>query len=208
MARKSKKTTTFMVVFISIIVVLGVKAYLDSSKGSSANQIQAKVKGDADAPIKVVEFIDFQCPACAKGSKYLKEEMQRHPQLIRLQLKHFPLSMHRHGFLSAQYAECAAEQGKFWQMHDLLLARQNNWKRLDNPRPAFIQMINEASIDEQKLETCIESGRADKIIEQNRLEGASRSIRSTPTYFVNGKMVVGKKSLEMKINEYLEKHGD
>jgi len=208
MSRKSKKTTTLMVVFISVIVVLGVKAYLDSSKNSSANQSQAKVKGDADAPLKVTEFIDFQCPACAKGSKYLKEEMQRHPQLIRLQLKHFPLSMHRHGYLSAQYAECAAEQGKFWQMHDLLLTRQNNWKRLDDPRPAFVQMINEAHIDEQKLKACIASGRANKIIEQNRVEGVGRRIRSTPTYFVNGKMVVGQKSLEMKINEYLEKHGD
>ncbi len=208
MSRKSKKTTTFMVVLISVIVVLGVKAYLDSTKNSSANQSQAKVKGDPDAPLKVTEFIDFQCPACANGSKYLKEEMQRHPQLIRLELKHFPLAMHRHGFLSAQYAECAAEQGKFWQMHDLLLARQSNWKRLDDPRPAFTQMINDAQIDKQKMWACVASGRADKIIERNRLEGSGRSIRSTPTYFVNGKMVVGQKSLELKINEYLEKHGD
>ena len=207
MSRKSKKTTTLMVVVISVIVVLGAKAYLDSTKNSSANQSQAKVKGGTDAPLKVTEFIDFQCSACANGSKYLKEEMQRHPQLIRLQLKHFPLSMHRHGYLSAQYAECAAEQGKFWQMHDLLLARQSNWKRLDDPRPAFTQMINEADIDEQKMKTCVASGRADKVIERNKVEGAGRNIRSTPTYFVNGRMVVGQKSLEMKINEYLEKHG-
>ena len=93
-------------------------------------------------------------------------------------------------------------------MHDLLLARQNNWKRLDDPRPAFNQMASEAGIDKQELQTCVASGRPDKMIERNRIEGSGRRIRSTPTYFVNGKMVVGQKSLELKINEYLESHSE
>jgi len=196
------------VIVFCLIAVFGAKAYFDASKGSLAGDDQAKIKGDSNAPLKITEFIDFQCPACAKGAMYLKTEMQRHPGMIRLQLKHFPLQMHQFGFLSAQYAECAAEQGKFWLLHDLLLARQNNWKRLENPRQAFDQMVNEAGIDERQLKTCIKSGRADKIIQQNRAEGSNRRIRSTPTYFVNGKMIVGKKSLELEINKYLETNGD
>lgn len=199
---------TILIVIIGIALVFGVKAYFGSSKALSASGSMAKIKGDNDAPIKVTEFIDFQCPACAFGAKYLKEEMQRHPGLIRLQLKHFPLSMHQHGFLSAQYAECSAEQGKFWQMHDLLLARQNNWKRLDDPRPAFDQMMSEAGINARELKACIGSGRADRIIQRNRAEGGNRQIRSTPTYFVNGKMMVGQKSLALEINRYLEAHRD
>ncbi len=69
-------------------------------------------------------------------------------------------------------------------------------------------MVNEVGIDERQLKTCIKSGRADKIIQQNRTEGSNRRIRSTPTYFVNGKMIVGKKSLELEINKYLEENGD
>jgi len=208
MSKKSKKMTTVTIIILCLIVVFGVKTYLGASKGQLTPRAQAKIKGNNDAPLKITEFIDFQCPACANGSKYLKETMERHPQLIRLQLKHFPLQMHRYGFLSARYAECATEQGKFWEMHDLLLARQNNWKRLDDPRPAFSQMANEARIDEQKLKECVASGRSDKIIEQNRVEGSGRRIRSTPTYFVNGKMVVGQKSLELAINQYLEANRD
>ena len=208
MAKKTKKTITILIIVIGITVVFGVKNYFGSSKNRSTPSNLAKIKGRSDAPVKVTEFIDFQCPACAFGAKYLKEVMQRHPELIRLQLKHFPLQMHKHGFLSAQYAECSAEQGKFWQMHDLLLARQNNWKRLDDPRPAFDQMISEAGIDARTIKECVESGRADKIIERNRTEGGNRKIRSTPTYFVNGKMVVGKKSLELEINRYLEEDSD
>ena len=208
MAQKSKKTITLLIIFIGIAVVFGAKIYFGSSKDHSMSGSFAKIKGSNDAPVKVTEFIDFQCPACAFGAKYLKEVMQRHPELIRLQLKHFPLQMHKHGFLSAQYAECSAEQGKFWQMHDLLLARQNNWKRLDDPRPAFDQMISEAGIDAKAIKECVGSGRADRIIERNRTEGGNRKIRSTPTYFVNGKMVVGKKSLELEINRYLEEDSD
>jgi len=208
MSKKSKKMTTALMIVFCLIAVFGAKAYFGSSRNGLAADAQAKIKGDKNAPLKITEFIDFQCPACALGAMYLKAEMQRHPDLIRLQLKHFPLQMHRYGFLSAQYAECAAEQGKFWPLHDLLLARQNNWKRLDNPRPAFDQMVNEARIDEQQLKACIKSGRADKIIQRNRTEGSNRSIRSTPTYFVNGKMIVGKKSLELEINQYLEANGD
>lgn len=208
MSKKSKKIITALIIIFCLIAVFGVKAYFGLSKGRLTADAKAKVKGDNDAPLKITEFIDFQCPACAKGAMYLKAEMQRHPGLIRLQLKHFPLQMHRHGFLSAQYAECAAEQGKFWAMHDLLLARQSNWKRLDNPRPAFDQMVNEARIDERQLQACIKSGRADKIIQQNKTEGSDRGVRSTPAYFVNEKMVVGKKSLELEIKQYLEANGD
>lgn len=208
MARKSKKSTTITMIIVCIVAVFAAKAYFGSSKGSLNSGSQAKIKGNHDAPIKVIEFIDFQCPACANGARYLKQEMERRPQLIRLELKHFPLQMHQHGYVSARYAECATEQGKFWEMHDLLLARQNNWKRLADPRPAFHQMASEARIDEEKLKACVASGRPDKIIERNRIEGSGRRIRSTPTYFVNGKMVVGQKSLELKINEYLESHSE
>ena len=208
MAKKSKKNTAVIIIFVCIAVVFGAKAYFGSSANGLNSGAQTKVKGSSDAPLNIIEFIDFQCPACAKGAQYLKEEMERYPQLIRLELKHFPLQMHKHGYLSAQYAECATEQRKFWEMHDLLLARQNNWKRLDDPRPAYSQMATEARIDGEELKACVASGRPNKVIDRNKVEGSGRSLRSTPTYFVNGAMVVGQKSLELKINEYLESHSE
>lgn len=203
MPKQSKNVAAITIIIACIAAVIGIKYYRDAS-GGAVNSTQAKVKGDKDAPLKITEFIDFQCPACANGSKYLKDVMENHPSLIRLELKYFPLQMHKFGVLSAQYAECAAQQGKFWQMHDLLLARQNNWSRLVDPRPAFELMAKEAKIDVPMLDVCVAGDEALAAIERNRVEGNSRQIRSTPTYFVNGKLVVGQKSLEMEINNRLE----
>ena len=110
MKKRSKKFTAVLVLIFCIAIVYGLKAVIGLSAKGESTQAYGKVKGDKNAPVKITEFIDFQCPACAQGAKYLKEEIQRHPELIRLQIKHFPLKMHRHGLLSAQYAECAAQQ--------------------------------------------------------------------------------------------------
>lgn len=191
-----------------VIVVLGIKAVVEMSKGKLSGDTFTRVKGDKDAPLKITEFIDFQCPACASGAIYLNDVMVKHPDLIRLTVKYFPLAMHQHGMLSAGYAECSVAQGKFWPFYDLILTRQGNWKQLEDPRPAFAQMGKEISIDLQALQTCLEGMEVVKTIEKSKAEGEALNIRSTPTYFVNGKMVVGQKSLEQEINKYLEEHGD
>jgi protein-disulfide isomerase len=69
-------------------------------------------------------------------------------------------------------------------------------------------MASEAGIDDQKLKSCVVSGRPDSTIERNRAEGTNQGIRSTPTYFVNGKMVVGQKSLELEIIQHMEENND
>lgn len=177
------------------------------SKKNVTSKTFARVKGEDNAPIKVKEFIDFQCPACAHGAKYLKETMIKYPGAIRLELGHYPLKSHQFGLLGSRYAECALQQGKFWPFHDLLLARQGNWNRLADAQPAFKRIAQEVDLNTKKLETCLQSDEADKAIEKNRDEGKKLGVRSTPTYFVNGKMIVGRKSLELEINRLLEKNG-
>ena len=115
--------------------------------------------------------------------------------------------MHKYGYLSAQYAECAAQQGKFWPFHDSLLARQGNWSRLADAAPAFERIAEEVGLNTQALETCLQAGKADAVIEKDKAEGKSHNIQSTPTYFVNGKMVVGKPSLDQELNKLLGESG-
>ncbi|OGX37524.1 MAG: hypothetical protein A3C36_05690 [Omnitrophica WOR_2 bacterium RIFCSPHIGHO2_02_FULL_52_10] len=208
MAKKSKKLVSLIVLTVCIVAVLGMKVVVGMTKGKLSADAFTKVKGNKNAPLNITEFIDFQCPACAHGAMYLKEVMEKHPGLIRLTVKHFPLAMHQHGMLSAGYAECTVEQGKFWPYHDLILSRQNNWKQLEDPRPAFEQMGKELGLDLQAIQNCLEGMAVVKTIEQSKTEGQALNIRSTPTYFVNGKMFVGQKSLEQEITKYLEEHGD
>jgi len=207
MAKKNKKLFYVYIVIFGLCAVFGAKAIIGSTKGKLKGGSFAKVLGPKDAPLKITEFIDFQCPACAKGAMYLKKEMEKHPGLIRLTLKHYPLSMHRHGMLSAQYVECTVAQGKFWPFYNLILTRQNNWRQLDDPVPAFQQMARDANLDFEALQGCLDGSDATKAIEKDKAEGQALRIQSTPTYFINGKMVVGQKSLELEIIKHLGENG-
>jgi len=207
MPKISKNFSTILVAVACFAVVGGAKFFIGLSRNNMSSGTLAKVKGSNKAPIKVTEFIDFQCPACAKGAAYLKEMIEKYPEAIRLELKHFPLQMHEYGVLGARYAECAAQQEKFWPFHDLLLARQGNWRRLADVQPAFDRVAGDVSLNKQELEACLQEGAVDKIIAKNKAEGKTRGVKSTPTYFVNGKMVVGKKSLDFQIRRLLQENG-
>jgi len=203
----SKKFCTILILLVGLGLIFGVNYIRQKMVSNHSPNVQAKVKGNEDALIKIVEFIDFECPACAQGAKYLKEIMTEYPNDIRLELKHYPLAIHRHGFLSSQYAECAAKQGKFWPFHDMLIARQRNWKRLIDVEPAFNLIAQELRLDTEALKACVEDEATAKIIEDNKADGTALRVKSTPTYFVNGKMVVGKKLLILELNGLLKNDG-
>ncbi len=202
MKRLSKPFMTILIVCLSVIVVIGGQMIFAKSKSLKAATHNARSKGNPSAPLKIVEYIDFQCPACAKGAKFLREYYQKFPDQIYLELKYFPLSAHRFGLQSAKYAECAAQQGKFWQMHDLLIDRQEQWRDLTNATAAFQIMAVEADLNIADLDRCLVDPKTEKIIQEARLDGEIAKVSSTPSYFVNGEMIVGSKSLE----EYFAQH--
>lgn len=203
MSQQSKLRVTFFIVTVSAIVVLAAKFFLGAASHGARSPAEMRTKGNKNAPIQITEFIDLECPACARGAEYLARMMAAHPEAIRLDLKYFPLPSHRHGFLAARYAECAARQGKFWPFHDALLSRQANWSRLMDATPAFALIAQEGALDTGKLNACLNDKSVDALIQQSHLEGEQRGVKSTPTYYVNGKMVVGLQSLEPEIDRLL-----
>ncbi|MBI5024607.1 MAG: thioredoxin domain-containing protein [Candidatus Omnitrophica bacterium] len=203
MSRRSKLRVTILIVAVSVTVALAVKFFLGLTPRDTRFPDEMRAKGNKNAPIRITEFIDLECPACARGAEYLARMMAMHPEAIRLDLKYFPLPGHRHGFSAARYTECAARQGRFWPFHDALLSRQANWSRLLDATPAFALIAQEVAIDKDKLSACLNDKSVDALIQQSRLEGARRGVRSTPTYYVNGKMVVGMQSLESELERLL-----
>ncbi|MBI5150324.1 MAG: thioredoxin domain-containing protein [Candidatus Omnitrophica bacterium] len=203
MRKSSKLNLTLGIIVFGVLVIAGVKYLGKVLMPSHVASAAMRVKGSPDAPIRVTEFIDLECPACAQGAKYLAQFMADHPGSVRLELKYFPLKMHRHGLEVARYAECAARQGKFWPFHDLLLERQANWSRLMDTAPAFALISGEVGLDPQRLKACLKDASVDAFITQNRLEGENRGVKSTPTYYVNGKMVVGINSLQSELTQLL-----
>jgi protein-disulfide isomerase len=198
----NKLLSGVVIVLVLIGLVVGAKIYLGPKK-IQINVQMARSKGNPEARVKIVEFIDFQCPACAYGINFLKTFIDKHPQDVYLQVRYFPLTnMHRHAMISALYSECAARQGKFWALDDLMIPQQQQWAQLISPEPIFRAMAQQAGINLDQLDTCLASDSARKVINDEKSLGQSLGINSTPTYFINNKMVVGVKSLQDELKNY------
>lgn len=204
MTKPSKTAATLIILGISVVAIIGIKTYIDNSRGTPVAAASARVKGPANAPAQIVEYIDFQCPACTYGAKYLSEFAKKYPSIVRLEMKYFPLTMHRHAFAAAQYAECAARQDKFWAVHDGLVNRQEQWKDLTDAKPAFEEIAKDAGLNSQKLQRCLADESILEHIKNDKGEGKTLGVQSTPTYFINGEMFVGPQSLITQLNKFLK----
>lgn len=198
----NKQQVTLVIVLVLAGAIAGSKVFL-APKKAEFNLQEARSKGNPEARVKIVEYIDFQCPACAFGIKYLKSFIEAHPNDIYLQVRYFPLTnMHHHAMVSALYSECAARQGKFWALDDLMIPQQSQWAQLISPDPVFQAMATQVGMNIDQLNTCLASDDARKVINDEKSVGQSLGITSTPTYFINDKMVVGTKSLQEVLKSY------
>jgi len=202
---KGKFTTTLIVIGI---VLIGVADYYHRSQNSPlTNFVPERTKGNPDAPLKILEFIDLQCPQCARGSSVLKEYMAQYPDGIYLSIKFFPLG-ELNSTISALYGECAAQQNKFWEFHDLAFEQQSRWRSELRIRRYFNNFVKEINLDGDQLSTCVESKDAQKKILAEKTLGESHFVRSTPTYFINEEMVVGAYELDKFLKEFFEEQSD
>ncbi len=198
----NKLYITLVVLAALIAAVIGAKVLL-TPRSAQIDLHAARAKGSPGARVKIIEYVDFQCPACAYGLKFLKTFFDEHPNDLFVQVRYFPLTnMHHHAMLSALYSECAARQGKFWALDELIVAQQSQWAELINPDPVFQSMAGQVGMNISQLNACLASDEARKVINDEKSVGQTLGIVSTPTYFINNKMVVGPKSLQDELKNY------
>ena len=137
-----------------------------------------------NAPVLVEEFSDLQCPACGQVSPQATELARKIPDKMKLAFYHFPLSYHEFAFIAAQAAECAGDQGKFWEFTDTVYKTQNSLSE-----DHLYNVAKQLGLDETAFKTCVDSGSKKAIVQADQLEGQKRQIPGTPTFFVNGQMV-------------------
>lgn len=144
--------------------------------------------GDADAPITIVEFADFQCPYCIRHFQETVPQLKAdYGDQIRFVYKDYPLSgLHPDAYSAALSAQCANEQGKFWEYHDLLFSG-----RLGLGQEAYDSYATELGLDVAAFDTCIEEERYSEAVQADYDFGSQVGVTSTPTFFVNGIAVVG-----------------
>ena len=202
----SKQKVTVLVIGMTMICVVVIKLVSSHSPGS-IDPSAARAKGALKAKVDIVEFIDFECPACAGGAALLKDYLARYPQDIHVQVKYYPLmNVHHHALQAASYAECVSRQGKFWPFFDSLMSAQSQWSPLVNAQGIFDQIAASAGADRGKLKSCLSLEDVSAAIMSEKALGRSWGVQSTPTYFINKKMVVGSKSLADELNQYFPKN--
>lgn len=171
------------------------KPVVDPEHGDSDCEDSTELSGTVDlpirlgplgAPVEIVEFSDFECPYCAIASKIIKGVLQRYPHEVRYVLKHYPLSDYRIAGLAHQATQAAGAQGKFWEMRDLLFANQRKlgWEEL-------LGYAQQLDLDLDRFIADLDSGKHQEVVLRDRAEGERLGVKGTPTFFINGRRLVG-----------------
>jgi protein-disulfide isomerase len=151
----------------------------------------ARVRGNRDAPVTIVEFSDFQCPYCRKANATLQELLEKYKDRVRLAFRDFPLTeIHPQAQRAAEAARCAGQQGQFWAYHDLLFAS-----------PAMLseeglkQHARSLGLDATQFDTCLRDGKFKARVEEDLKEGTRAGVSGTPGFFINGTFLSGSQPL-------------
>lgn len=155
------------------------------------------VKGDKEAKAIIIEYSDFQCPACAFYYPILKELSEEFKNDLAVVYRHFPLiQIHQNAKQAAYAAEAAGRQGKFWEMHDIIFDNQKEWKDKQNPEELFISYVQALDLDVEKFEADFASKEVRKKIDDAYQNATGLGLNSTPTFFLNGKKIQNPRNYE------------
>ena len=173
----------------------------DVADTTNAGPAQGYLIGKVDAPVKILEFADFECPSCAGFSTVTEPDVRTRiidPGLANLTYFDFPLTQHRNTLAASNAAACADEQGKFWPMHDRLFQAQDEWngEATDAPKAFFKRYAGETGLDVAKWESCFDARKYQSRISANLADGLRRGVGSTPTFIIGNKLYAGMRSYD------------
>lgn len=152
-------------------------------------------KGSPAAPVVVTEFADFQCPACRAAHDISNRLLLTYPNDVRFVFRHFPLPNHPLALVSAEAAEAAGAQGKFWEMHDVLYDKQDEWGDLtkavarEGAIGMFVGYAQQLGLDVTAFKSALDNNTFSPVINQDITTGSNSGVNATPTFFVNGTIV-------------------
>jgi len=144
------------------------------------------IKGAKDARVVLIEYSDFQCPSCARYHPVIQKLLAEFGDRIRFAYRHFPLRQHSHADEAARAAEAAGQQGKFWEMYDLIFDGQTTWDNLPEAQETFTGYARQLGLDMNRFKSDMDSAEVRKRVEEDRRSGSRLYLEGTPTFFLNG----------------------
>ena len=144
------------------------------------------VLGSENAKVTIEEYSDFECPFCGRAEPTIKQILEKYPNDVKLVYKHYPLPSHKSAWKAAEASECAVEQNKFWEYHDVLFANQNELYV-----PMLKDYAKQVGMNSDTFNRCLDSGMMFGKVKADQEEGAQKGVTGTPAFFVNGKLISG-----------------
>lgn len=155
-----------------------------------------RTTGPKDAPLTLIEYSDFQCPACATYYPLVSQIKKEYEGKLLFVYRHFPLPIHPHAPIAARAAEAANRQGKFWEMHDKLFENQTTWSGQKDPKATFVGYAKDLQLDLAQFEKDLGDSALDSFVNQSYAEGTRLGVRATPSFFLNGEKIPNPRSIE------------
>jgi protein-disulfide isomerase len=190
----------YIILAIVVVVGLALAGIATLGGGSSASRAgtitttipldSLPARGQASAPVTVVEFGDFQCPACGYFATQLEPAFIKDyidTGKVRFLFHDFPLAQHRNAVIAAEAVHSAGDQGKYWEMHDLMYARQNEWAESQQPEALFATYAQELQLNMDEFQQALSSHKHRADVVAAGQAATTAGVRSTPTFVIDGK---------------------
>lgn len=185
------------IVAVSVILVIGAVFFLAQPEKPVIISQETLVKEDSlkiaseGAKLTIVEFGDFQCPACKAAHPGLKQVLSEYPGQVNFVYRHYPLPMHANAKLAAAAVEAANKQGKVWEMYDKVFSNQEDWANEADPTNKFKQYASELGINAEQLNADMKDSAITDKINNDIADGNTSGVNSTPTFFFNNELYRG-----------------
>ncbi len=186
-------------VFIGIIALVALLAIFGNntpSSNTSGKNLSVSVsendhiKGNSNARLTLVEYSDFQCPACGGVYPWLKQLTETFPDDLRIIYRHYPLrSIHPNAQLASEAAEAAHMQNAFWDMHDVIFNTQTGWSNLPDPTDFFVTLAESIGLDTEQFRDDLNSAAVKNIVNDSYASASGMRLNGTPSFFFNGTQI-------------------
>ncbi len=204
-----KSTLKRILLWTGIIVILGLivvgAAFLAVKNQTNPTNIGAltpevsssdHITGNPNAKVTVVEYADFQCPACEAYYPLLKQLTTDYKDKIRFVYRHFPLPQHPNALPTALASEAASNQGKFWEMHDLLFEKHAEWQDLKDSTSVLLGYAKQLNLDVTKFQSDMNGTTTRKVVDDDAASAVTENLPGTPSFFVNGTYIKNPQSYQ------------
>lgn len=181
-------------IIIAVLIIVGIIAGASIIGGNDQQNTAGATSnnwyGQEQGVVTLTEYADFQCPACASYFPIVSQVKEQFKDKIRFEYMHFPLvQIHPNATAAHRAAQAAANQNKFWEMHDVLYERQQSWKDSTNAAAVFEVYAQELNLDMEKYKADASSSAVIAVINADIEAGKNLGVNSTPTFFIDGKKI-------------------